>query len=91
MELPEHTRAQLDGAEGKAMQLAARLVVRAAEIMEAERLLPISFAHLDACFYTGQAHVDFVRYLIDNGATLALLGSEQCSCITKPRSVARCR
>lgn len=72
MELPDQTRAQLDGAEGKAMQLAARLVVRAAEIMGAERLIPIAFAHLDACFYTGRAHVDFVRFLTENGATLAV-------------------
>ena len=54
------------------MQLAARLVVKAAEIMGAERLLPISFAHLDACFYTGQAHVDFVRFLLENDARLAV-------------------
>jgi len=54
------------------MQLAARLVVKSAEIMGAERLIPISFAHLDACFYTGQAHVDFVRFLIENGASLAV-------------------
>lgn len=72
MELPDHTRAMLAGENGKAMQLAARLVVKSAEIMGAEQLLPISFAHLDACFYTGQAHVDFVRYLIDNGASLAV-------------------
>ncbi|MFO1133475.1 MAG: aconitase X catalytic domain-containing protein [Hyphomicrobiales bacterium] len=72
MDLPDRTRAQLDGAQGKAMQLAARLVVRAAEIMGAERLIPISFAHVDACFYTGRAHVDFVRFLIDNGASLAV-------------------
>lgn len=72
MILPDLTRAQLEGAHGKAMQLAARLVVKAAEIMGAERLIPISFAHLDACFYTGQAHVDFVRFLIENGASLAV-------------------
>ena len=72
MELPDHTRAQLAGEHGKAMQLAARLVVKAADIMGAERLIPISFAHLDACFYTGRAHVDFVRFLIENGASLAV-------------------
>jgi predicted aconitase len=72
MDLPDRTRAQLAGEHGKAMQLAARLVVKAAEIMGAERLIPISFAHLDACFYTGQAHVDFVRFLIENGARLAV-------------------
>jgi predicted aconitase len=72
VDLPEKTRAQLAGAHGPAMQLAARLVIKAAEIMGAERLIPISFAHLDACFYTGQAHVDFVRFLTENGAALAV-------------------
>lgn len=72
VDLPESVRAQLDSAHGPAMQLAARLVVKAADIMGAERLIPISFAHLDACFYTGRAHVDFVRFLTGNGATLAV-------------------
>ncbi len=54
------------------MRLAMRLVLKAGRIMGAERLIPISFAHLDACFYTGQAHVDFVRYLLENGARLAV-------------------
>lgn len=72
MELPESIHAQLAGEHGPAMQLAARLVVKAAGIMEAERLIPISFAHLDACFYTGRAHVDFVRFLTENGATLSV-------------------
>lgn len=72
MELPDHIRAMLAGESGKAMQLAARLVVKAGEIMGAERLRPISFAHLDACFYTGQAHVDFVRFLLENDARLAV-------------------
>ena len=58
MELTDDARALLAGHSGKAMQLAMELVVKAAKIMGAERLLPISFAHLDACFYTGQAHVD---------------------------------
>ncbi len=71
MELNEHCRALLDGAEGGAMQLAMRLVVKAARIMEAERLIPISFAHLDACFYTGQAHVDFARFMLENGGSFA--------------------
>lgn len=72
MELGDDARGLLAGHSGKAMQLAMRLVVKAAEIMGAERLRPISFAHLDACFYTGQAHVDFVRYLIENDAALAV-------------------
>ena len=72
MELDGPARDLLAGHSGKAMQLAMRLVVKAADIMGAKRLLPISFAHLDACFYTGQAHADFVRFLLENGATLAV-------------------
>lgn len=72
MELDGTARDLLAGHSGKAMQLAMRLVVKAAEIMGADRLRPISFAHLDACFYTGRAHVDFVRFLLENDATLAV-------------------
>ncbi|MGE3832673.1 MAG: aconitase X, partial [Parvibaculaceae bacterium] len=68
--LDDDDRASLDGAAGPAMQLAMRLVLRAAEIMHAPSLIPVSFAHIDACFYAGQAHVDFARYLLDNSAKL---------------------
>lgn len=70
--LDDHASALLDGSAGKAMQLAMRLVVKAAAIMGAGSLQPISFAHLDACFYTGQAHVDFISFLLENGAALAV-------------------
>ncbi len=59
-------------ASGKAHRLATELVELAAEIMEAPRLIPISFAHIDACFYTGQSHIDFVKFLLADGATLAV-------------------
>src|SRR6185503_17191989 len=55
--LDDREQSLLAGAEGPAMQLAMRLIAQAAAIMEAETLIPISFAHLDACFYAGQAHV----------------------------------
>ncbi|MBI2720029.1 MAG: aconitase X catalytic domain-containing protein [Rhizobiales bacterium] len=72
LELEPRDQTLLAGSEGKAMQLAMRLVVQAARILNAPRLIPISFAHIDACFYTGQSHVDFVRFLLDNGARLAV-------------------
>jgi predicted aconitase len=72
LELEAREAALLAGRDGKAMQLAMSLLVKAAEIMGATRLVPISFAHIDACFYTGQAHVDFARYLLENGARLAV-------------------
>ncbi|MBL8895809.1 MAG: DUF521 domain-containing protein, partial [Rhizobiales bacterium] len=65
-------RAMIAGDEGPAMQLAMRLMLKAADIMGAHELIPISFAHLDACFYAGEAHVDFARFMLDNGARFAV-------------------
>lgn len=61
--LDAEERALLAGAGGRAAAFAMRLVLRAAEIMGAPRLLPVSFAHLDACHYYGRAHLDFARFL----------------------------
>lgn len=72
MNLEPEDRACLAGRHGKAMQLAMKLLVQAGEMMNAPHLIPIRFAHIDACFYTGQSHVDFVRYLLDHGAKLAV-------------------
>ncbi len=72
VQLHERDRALLDGAEGEAMGLAMRVVLRAAEISGAARLQDICFAHIDACFYNGQAHVDFAQLMVDKGARLAV-------------------
>jgi predicted aconitase len=47
-----------------------RLVVRAAEVLGAERLIPITGAHVDSCLYHGQATLDFVDRLVDGRATV---------------------
>lgn len=70
--LTAHERAMLTGAEGPATQLAMRLVLKAADIMAARELVPIGFAHLDACFYAGEAHVDFARFMLNKGARFAV-------------------
>lgn len=45
-----------------------RLVMRAAEALGAERLIPITRAHVDSCLYHGEATMEFVQRLIDGGA-----------------------
>ena len=72
LELDDRERALLEGAEGEAMRLAMQVVLRAAHISGAARLQEIGFAHIDACFYNGQAHVDFARFMVENGARLAV-------------------
>ncbi len=49
-----------------------RLVVRAAEALGAERLIPITRAHVDSCLYHGEATVDFVERLVEGGAQVAV-------------------
>ncbi|MFZ5677014.1 MAG: aconitase X [Pseudomonadota bacterium] len=70
--LDDRDRACLEGAYGPAMRLAMRLVLKAAGILGARELTPVSFAHIDACFYSGEAHVDFAQYLLDHGARPAV-------------------
>ena len=68
--LDDHERSMLAGDRGEGAALAARLVVRAAEALDAERLIPITRAHVDSCLYHGEATIDFVRRLVDGGASV---------------------
>ena len=72
LQLSTADKALLDGKQGKAMQFAMQTIVTAANIDRAESLIDISFAHIDSCFYSGRAHLDFVLYLLENGASLAV-------------------
>lgn len=49
-----------------------RLVLRAAEALGAERLIPIVSAHVDSCLYHGEATVDFAERLVDGGAQVTV-------------------
>jgi predicted aconitase len=70
--LDEEDRACLEGARGPALRFAVQLVLRAAEIMGASRLILVTFAHIDSCFYAGQAHVDFAEFLSRHDARFAV-------------------
>jgi predicted aconitase len=60
----------LAGDEGVATQLAARLIVRMAELMGAERLVPIASAHVDGCLYHGPVSIDFAERLVVGGGSV---------------------
>ena len=59
--------ALLSGDEGEALQFAMEVVVRAAEMMGAERLIEVNYLHIDACHYYGEAHLDFARRFVEGG------------------------
>ena len=48
-----------------------RLVLLAAEVLGAKRLIDITGAHVDSCLYHGQAALDFVERLAAGGARVA--------------------
>ena len=54
---------------GRWRNFAISIVLRAAEIWQAPHLIDASFAHIDACHFNGQAHLDFARKLEHEGAT----------------------
>jgi predicted aconitase len=62
----------LAGTEGTGAALAMRLVVRAAEALDAPRLIPITGAHVDSCLYHGEATIDFVNRRVDGGAQVSV-------------------
>lgn len=49
-----------------------RLVVRAAEALGAEGLIPITAAHVDSCLYHGEATIDFVERLVAGAAQVTV-------------------
>jgi predicted aconitase len=72
MDLSQSDQNLLSGHSGPAMQLAMELVVQAARILKAPYLVPVTYAHIDACFYNGQAHIDFAQFMLDHGATFPI-------------------
>jgi predicted aconitase len=68
MDLSTSNHDILSGHHGPAMQFAMELVLQAGRILNAPYLIPVTYAHIDACFYNGQAHIDFAQFMLDHGA-----------------------
>jgi len=66
--LTEQDRALLDGAHGKAAQVAMQIVLRMADLQGATQLLDVTQAHIDGCIYTGPASLRFAEQLVQWGA-----------------------
>ena len=71
-DLTQKEKDMLDGKEGPLLEFAMALVLKAASIWKAPRLIEASFAHIDACHYYGQAHLDFARKLEREGASFPI-------------------
>jgi len=67
IELTSWERAFLAGERGDAAALAMWVVVAAAELLGARRLVEISSAHVDGCLYHGDGGVEFAERLVAGG------------------------
>jgi predicted aconitase len=72
IELDDLDRERLAGGHGKAEQLAMRMLVAAAETSGATDFVPIEFAHIGSCHYTGRLALDYAEFLLAEGAALAV-------------------
>lgn len=65
-------RAHLVGENGDATAMAMRIVVAAAELLGAERLVEIASAHIDGCLHHGDGGVEFAEALVAGGGRMAV-------------------
>lgn len=70
MHLTESEEAALAGSEGEVMQMAYRILVATGEATDAERLVPIQWAHLSGVNYNtiGDAGEEFLKSISSSGA-----------------------
>lgn len=66
-DLTADEREMLAGRQGRAVGFAMRVLLAAAKSQKADRLIPITAAHVDSCLYHGKSSLDFVLSLIDGG------------------------
>ena len=65
-------QAILDGAQGKARQVAMQIVLRMARLQGATELIDVVQAHIDGCIYTGSASLRFANQLRDWGGKVKI-------------------
>ncbi|KAL1525499.1 hypothetical protein AB1Y20_020355 [Prymnesium parvum] len=61
--------AMLSGREGRAAQLAMRILVRAARVQRAAELLDVAQAHLDGCIFVGRGSLAFAQRMVRLGGS----------------------
>lgn len=68
--LDDEERAMLAGELGAAAQFAVRLLARMAPLYGADRLLPVTRAHIDGCIYSGDAGLEYAERLVAMGGVV---------------------
>ncbi len=72
LNLSDYDHSILAGERGPAAQLAMNIIVRMAQIYDADELLDISGAHIDSTIYIGEAGLEFAERLAGLGARVVV-------------------
>lgn len=72
IKLSDYDQALLSGSEGKAKQIAMKIMLRLAELQGAKEFIDVSSAHIDGCIYLGDASVLFPKKLADEGGRVVV-------------------
>jgi predicted aconitase/predicted aconitase with swiveling domain len=83
--LSDADKAMLSGAEGQARQSAMRIVKRFAEIVGADALIDVEKAHIDCCFYTGPAGLDFAERIASWGGKVKVPTTTNAASVDRSR------
>ena len=83
--LSEVDRRLLAGESGAAKEIAMRIIIRAAQLEGADRLIDVDLAHIDGCFYHGPASMQFVRKLCALGGRVAVPTTMNAVCVDRRR------
>jgi predicted aconitase/predicted aconitase with swiveling domain len=72
LDLTDHDRAMLDGAEGVATAQAMRILCAMAVNQGATRLIDVTQGHIDGCIYASPANLTFAQKMADMGAKVRI-------------------
>ncbi len=72
LKLSNTDHALLNGDQGPAVQMAMNIMVRMAEVYQANTLMDISAAHIDSSIYMGDATLEFAERLAQLGAKVVV-------------------
>ncbi len=74
MRLTKYEEEMMSGVYGDGTKMAMEILVKMGELYNAEYLIPVKRAHIDAAAYTTiwDAGIEFIEYLADNGAKCAV-------------------
>lgn len=72
VDLTRYEQSLLSGSAGDATAMAMRIVVAAAELVDAKRLVEITSAHIDGCLHHGDGGVEFAERLVLGGGKVVV-------------------